>query len=209
MLASEEITKLAGSSGDSWWHALYTRHQHETVVSQALSSKGFEVFLPRYRAIHRWKDRQKELTLPLFPNYVFIRGGLDRMLSIVTTPGVHSLISWGGRPARIPSQEIDDVRRLVESPLRVEPHPFLKCGDRVRIKSGPLEGIEGILVRQTRGYRLVLSVEMLSKSAAVEVDVSAVERILATDSNRREKQAIVGGVSNHALHRSSFVFAGG
>ena len=209
MLASKEIPNLAVSSGESWWHALYTRHQHETVVSQALSSKGFEVFLPRYRTIRRWKDRQKELMLPLFPNYVFIRGGLDRMLSIVTTPGVHSLISWGGRPAGIPSQEIDDVRRLVESPLRVEPHPFLKCGDTVRIKSGPLEGIEGILVRQTRGYRLVLSVEMLSKSAAVEVDVSAVERILATDSDRRKKQAIVPGVSNSALHRSSFVFAGG
>ena len=101
------------------------------------------------------------------------------------------------------------LSRFVESPLRVEPHPFLKCGDTVRIKSGPLEGIEGILVRQTRGYRLVLSVEMLSKSAAVEVDVSAVNNIQATDSDRREKQAIVPGVSNSALHRSSFVFAGG
>ena len=201
MLRNEEIANLAGSPCLSWWHALYTRHQHENVVAQALSGKGFEVFLPQYRTVHRWKDRQKEILLPLFPNYVFIRGGLDRMLSIVTTPGVHSLVSWGGRPADIPSEEIEAVRRLVESPLRVEPHPFLKCGDLVRIKSGPLEGIEGILVRKTRGYRLVLSVEMLSKSAAVEVDVSMVERVRAAETNRREKQRIVPGVPYPVAHR--------
>jgi hypothetical protein len=80
------------------------------------------------------------------------------------------------------------VRRLVESSLQVEPHPFLKCGDRVRIKSGPLEGIEGILVRKTRGFRLVLSVEMLSKSAAVEVDVSMVERLRPVEPIGRDKQ---------------------
>lgn len=208
MLASKEIPNLAVSSGESWWHALYTRHQHETVVSQALSSKGFEVFLPRYRTIRRWKDRQKELMLPLFPNYVFIRGGLDRMLSIVTTPGVHSLVSWGARPADIPAEEIETVRRLVESPLQVEPHPFLKCGDLVRIKSGALEGIEGILVRKTRGYRLVLSVEMLSKSAAVEVDMNMVECVRAVETNQGEKQRSVTGVSYPSLHRPYALSAG-
>jgi len=201
MLSTEEIANLAGGPCISRWHALYTRHQHENVVAQALLGKGFEVFLPQYRAVHRWKDRQKELLLPLFPNYVFIHGGLDRMLNIVTTPGVHSLISWGGRPADIPSEEIEAVRRLVESPLHVEPHPFLKCGDLVRIKSGPLEGIEGILVRKTRGYRLVLSVEMLSKSAAVEVDVSMVERVRGAVTGRGEKQKTGLGVYDPALHR--------
>ena len=88
MLGNEEIASLAGNPDIFWWHALYTRHQHENVVAQALSGKGFAVFLPQYRTVHRWKDRQKALLLPLFPNYVFIRGGLDRMLSIVTTPGV-------------------------------------------------------------------------------------------------------------------------
>jgi transcription antitermination factor NusG len=188
MLSNEEIANLAGSTYMPCWHALYTRHQHEKVVAQALSGKGFDVFLPQYRTVHRWKDRQKELLLPLFPNYVFIRGGLDRMLFLVTTPGIHSLVGWGGRPAQIPSEEIEAVRRLVESSLQVEPHPFLKCGDRVRIKSGPLEGIEGILVRKTRGFRLVLSVEMLSKSAAVEVDVSMVERLRLEEPIRRGAQ---------------------
>ena len=168
------------------WHALYTRHQHERLVAHALTSKGFDIFLPQYRAIHRWKDRRKELELPLFPNYVFIQGGLDRMLNILTTPGVHSLVAWGGRPADIPQHEIDAVRRLVESPLRIQQHPFIKCGDRVRIKSGPLEGIEGILVRSKSAYRLVLSVEMLARSAAVEVDVSMVERVRESEPVRKD-----------------------
>ena len=208
MLSNEGTASLAGSPCVSWWHALYTRHQHEKVVTQALMGKGFEVFLPQYRAVHQWKDRQKDILLPLFPNYVFIRGGLDRMLSIVTTPGVHSLVSWGARPAVIPSEEIEAVRRLIESPLKVEPHPFLKCGDLVRIKSGPLEGIEGILVRKTRGVRLVLSVEMLSRSAAVEVDVSMVERVGAAEPNQRERQRGGPGASYSVAHRS-YVFGAG
>lgn len=179
--ASNEVTTQPGVS---WWHALYIRHQHEKVVAQALSGKGFEVFLPQYRAVHRWKDREKELLLPLFPNYVFLHGGLDRMLTLITTPGIHSLVCWGGRAANIPREEIEAVRRLVESAYAIEPHPFLTCGDRVRIKSGPLEGIEGILIRKTRGYRLVLSVEMLSKSASVEVDTSVVESLNSGDPNR-------------------------
>ena len=191
--------KSASSITADWasgWHALYTRHQYEKLVAQSLSAKGFEVFLPQYRTIHRWKDRRKELLLPLFPSYVFIQGGFDRMLSIFTTPGVHSFVSWGGRPAEIPQNEIDAVRRLVQSPLRYEPHPFLKCGDWVRIKSGPLEGIEGVLVRTKSACRLVLSVEILAQSASVEVDVSAVDRIRRTEVNRRGGLRIDRGVPN-------------
>lgn len=200
MLSNQEVTGPEGSRS-VWWHALYTRHQHEKVVAQALLSKGFNVFLPQYRAVHRWKDRQKEVMLPLFPNYVFIYGGLERMLNIVTTPGVHSLVTWGARPAEIPTEEIEAVRRLVNSPFEIEPHPFLKCGDLVRVKSGPLEGIQGILVRKTRGVRLVLSVEMLSQSAAVEVDIKIVERVSAGDPSRREipkKDEPAGFVSTSA-----------
>jgi transcription antitermination factor NusG len=184
---------FAASRWASGWYALYTRHQCERVVSQALSAKGFDAFLPQYRAIHRWKDRRKELLLPLFPNYVFIRGGLDRMLNILTTPGVHSLVAWAGRPANIPQEEIDAVRRLVESSLRIEPHPFLKCGDWVRIKSGPLEGIQGILVRKKSAYRLVLSVQMLARSAAVEVDISVVERVRGAEVDREDMLRIDRG----------------
>jgi len=161
---------------DEYWYALYTRHQHEKTVADILSAKGFEVFLPLYSAAHQWKDRVKRLSLPLFPCYVFIRASLDRRLPIVTTPGVYAFVGVEGRAARIPDAEIDAVHRTMDSLLHVEPHPFLRSGDWVRVKSGPLEGIEGILVRKTNRFRLVLSVEMLEKSVALEVDPSIVER---------------------------------
>lgn len=184
MQLAEENAGSEAKASAGMWHALYTRHQHEKVVAQALEGKGFNIFLPQYRTLRKWKDRKKEISLPLFPNYVFIQGGLDRQLQIVTTPGVHSLVSWGGRPAEIPLKDIEAVRRIIESSLPVEPHPFLKHGDLVRIKSGPLEGIEGILVRRIRGVRLVLSVDMLSRSAAVEVDGDIVERLTASPQAR-------------------------
>jgi transcription termination/antitermination protein NusG len=159
------------------WYALYTRHQHEKVVAQALASKGHEVFLPLYQTAHRWKDRTKVLWLPLFPCYVFVKGGLDRQLQIVTTPGFITFVTAGGRAAPIPEAEIGAVRRAVESSLRVEPHPFLKCGDSVRVTNGPLQGLEGILVRKKGLARLVVSVELLMRSAAVEVDAWNVERV--------------------------------
>lgn len=159
------------------WYAVCTRHQHEKAAARILEYKEFEVFLPLYKARRRWKDRVKELSAPLFPGYLFIREGLERLLPILTTPGVCNIVSCGGRPAAIPHSEIEGVRRIVESTLRVEPHPFLRSGDRVRVKYGPIAGVEGILLRQKNIARLVLSVEMLGKSAAVEVDATHVERV--------------------------------
>jgi transcription antitermination factor NusG len=159
------------------WCAIYTRHQHEKAIAQILSAKGLEVFLPLYNATRRWKDRTMHLSLPLFPCYLFLRGMKERRLEVVTTPGIVSILSVNGEVATIAESEIESVRRAVEWGNRVEPHPFLRCGDRVRVISGPLQGLEGILVRKKNLYRLVLSVEILERSAAVEVDVSAVERV--------------------------------
>jgi transcription antitermination factor NusG len=135
-----------------------------------LQAKGYEVFLPLYESMRRWKDRRKQLSLPLFPCYVFVRGALERRLPILTTPGVHMIICRGERVATIPEEEIAAIRRTVEGRFRVEPHPFLHCGDRVRVMRGSLEGVEGILTRKKNLYRLVLSVEMLAQSVAVEID---------------------------------------
>jgi transcription antitermination factor NusG len=159
------------------WFALYTRHQHEKAIARILSGKGLEVFLPLYNATRRWKDRTTHLALPLFPCYLFLRGVQERRLEVMTTPGIVSILSINGEPAPIPESEIESVRRAVERGNRVEPHPFLRTGDRVRVISGPLEGLEGILVRRKNFYRLVLSVEILERSAAVEVDISSVERV--------------------------------
>jgi transcription antitermination factor NusG len=162
----------------AWW-VLYTRHQHEKTVAEMLSAKGFEVFLPLYESIRRWKDRSKMLALPLFPCYVFVRGGLNRRLQVVTTPGVHMILFHGEHVAIIPEDEISAIRKAVEGPFRVEPHPFLKCGERVRVTRGSLEGVEGVLVRKKNLYRLVLSVDMMAQSVAVEIDAADVEPVTA------------------------------
>jgi|SRR5579875_459001 len=173
----------------SGWHALYTRHHHEKTVALTLKAKGFEVFLPLYSAFSRWKDRTKTVLLPLFPCYVFLQGGLDRRLEVVSTAGIHGFVSFAGAPASIPCNEINAIRRVVEQRIGIEPHPFIKCGDRVRVKAGPLEGIEGILVRKKNLARLILSVEMLGKSAAVEVDASLVERASGWDKFHMRRMA--------------------
>lgn len=162
--------------GTGWW-ALYTRHQHEKVVADMLGVKGLEVFLPLYESIRRWKDRNKMLALPLFPCYVFVRAEVGRRLQVVSTPGVHMILSHGERAALVPEEEIDAIRRTVEGSFRVEPHPFLKCGERVRVTRGSLEGVEGILVRKKSLYRLILSVNMLAQSVAVEIDAADVEPV--------------------------------
>jgi transcription antitermination factor NusG len=167
----------ARQDSDRAWHALYTRHRHEKAVAHILSNKRFEVFLPLYWTVHRWKDRNKQLWLPLFPCYVFLKGGFERQLDILNTPGVHSVVTSASRFAVIPDEEINVLRQMIENSTRVEPHPFLKCGDRVRVKSGALAGVEGILIRKKGQFRLVVSVEILGKSAAAEIDVSTVERV--------------------------------
>jgi transcription termination/antitermination protein NusG len=175
-MQSSNLCDLPAQPDSSWW-ALYTRHQHEHVVADMLAAKDFEVFLPAYTSIRRWKDRQKVLSLPLFPCYVFVKGAAHRRLQVVSTPGVHMVLSHGEKAAVIPEHEIHAIRQSVLGSLPVEPHPFLRCGERVRVISGSLEGVEGILTRRKSQFRLVLSVEMLEKSVSVEIDANAVEPI--------------------------------
>jgi len=159
------------------WNAVYTRHQHEKSVAESLAESGLEVFLPTYSTIRQWKDRKKELSLPLFPCYVFLRSSFERRLQVLSTPGVHFVVMFAGRPAAIPDWEMDAIRKGAESRLQVEPHPFLQCGDWVRVTSGALTDVEGILVRKKGSYRLILSAELLGKSIAVEIDAFSVKPI--------------------------------
>ena len=184
------------------WYAVCTRHQHEKSAARIMEYKNLEVFLPLYKARHRWKDRIKEVSVPLFPGYLFVREGLKRWLAILSTPGVSSIVSSGSQPVAIPFLEIEGIKRVVESTLRVEPHPFLKSGDRVRVKCGPIAGVEGILIRHKNVARLVLSVELLGNSAAVEVDATDVERIsgdtLRIDPNLRANSLSVRTDGRHS-----------
>ena len=129
------------------------------------------------------------LSLPLFPCYVFVRGSLDRRLQVVTTPGIHTILFRGEEVAVIPDQEIEAIQRVVNGPRSIEPHPFLKCGMRVRVIRGSLEGVEGILTRKKNLLRLVLSVDMLAQSVAVEVHGDDVEPCGGADKARQSPLA--------------------
>jgi transcription antitermination factor NusG len=175
--AEREDPESAGGDACQGWYAVYTKHQHEKSATTFLTRKGFEVLLPLYRAAHRWKDRMQVVAQPVFPCYLFIRTRLERKLEIVQTPGVFWLVGSGGHASLVPDSEIASIRKIAESSTYFEPHPYLTSGDRVRVLAGPLAGIEGILTRVKNRYRVVLSVELLQKAVAVEVDISAVERL--------------------------------
>jgi transcription antitermination factor NusG len=173
------------------WYALYTRHQHEKSIANMLTNKGFEVFLPLYRVGHRWKDRTKQLSLPLFPTYVFLWSCLARRIDVLKTPGVYEFVGSGGAPSVIPAEEIEAVRRAVATVSSVEPHPFLKCGDWVRVKAGALAGTEGILVRKKNLFRLVLSIELLNRAVALEVDATEVEKVARPGGLARKNEELL------------------
>lgn len=177
MRSTQKDTEILQFEAANNWHALHTRYQNEKAAARALSSKGHTVFLPLYGATHLWRGRPTQLQLPLFSGYVFIQGGIDRQLQILSTPGIISIVKSGGLPAIVPPEQIAAVRRIVEKSSRVEPHSFLQCGDRVMVISGSLQGLEGMLVRTKGAFRLIVSMELLGRSAAVEIDISCVQRI--------------------------------
>jgi transcription antitermination factor NusG len=167
-------------SARSPWLAAYAKHQHEKRAAELLARKGMEVFLPLYREVHQWKDRQMPVFLPLFPCYLFVRARLEQKLDILKTPGIFFLVENEGRACAIPEGEIAAVQKLVQNFPSVRPHPFLKTGDRVRISRGALSGVEGILIRVKNQHRVVISVNSLQKSLSVEVDLSVLEASAAS-----------------------------
>lgn len=178
-LVNTPVNKLETRPGGTVWYAAHTRHQHEKKVAGMLADKGFEVFLPLYAEVRQWRDRIKKVELPLFSCYVFLRGDLEQRLAIVSTPGVHGLVASAGKLAEIPEEEIQAVQDVISNRINVEPHPFLRCGDVVRVKSGALRGLEGFLVRKKGQARLIISVTLLERSVAAEVDANLVEKVTA------------------------------
>lgn len=159
------------------WFVAHTNANHEKRVAAHLNSRAIEHFLPLYSSLRHWRDRQVRLEMPLFPGYVFVRIAQSGQLRVLEIPGIARLVGFNGRPYPVSEGEIESLRRSVTNGLHIEPHPYLKTGCRVRIKRGPLQGAEGILVRKKNTYRIVLSLELISRSAAVEIDAADVERI--------------------------------
>jgi transcription antitermination factor NusG len=139
--------------------------------------RSVEHFLPLYESVRRWKDRRVHLQLPLFPGYVFVRLALHDRLQVLQVPSVARLVSFNGTPAALPEAEIAALKAGLERGVRMVPHPYLKVGRRVRITTGPLEGLEGILVREKNALRFVISLDLIQRSIRLDIDASSVEPV--------------------------------
>ena len=167
------------------WYALRLRPKSENLASATLRGKGYEEFLPMYRSRRRWSDRVKELDLPLFPGYLFCRFDVqDRLLPILTTPGVISIVGAGKTPVAVSDEEIAAVQAIVRSGLPAQPWPCLTVGSRVFIERGPLAGFEGIALSVDKAFRLVVSIPLLQRAIAVEIERDWIRPILNASSPR-------------------------
>jgi transcription antitermination factor NusG len=163
---------------DAQWFAVYTSSRHEKWVTTNLMQRQIESFLPLYEKVHHWSKRTPvRLKLPLFPNYVFVHTPPQGRISVLAVPGVIAIVGRGNVPSPLPDHEIEMLRSSLEQG-RFEPHPYLGAGERVRIRSGALEGIEGIVVRRKNEVRVVLTLELIQRSVAIEVDTDCLEPVL-------------------------------
>lgn len=177
--ATAIVDAPATQPGDSAanWHALYTAPRHEKSVARQIERRDIACFLPLYRSVRRWKDRRKELELVLFPGYVFVRITLQNRLRVLQLPGAVRLVTFNGQPAVLPQDEIENLRnRLANSP-NIEPYPYLRVGRRVRVRGGPMQGLEGIIQRKKDRCRVIFSIDLIMRSVAVEIDEADVELV--------------------------------
>jgi transcription antitermination factor NusG len=157
------------------WYAAYTRANHERCVARELAERGVQNYLPQYESVRKWKDRQVALPTPLFPGYVFVHIALQNKLQVLQVPGVAWLVSFAGKPAPVPAEDFERISGLLRQGLRATPHPYLQAGRRVRVCSGPFEGLEGIIVRRNNRKRLVISLELIQRSIAVDLEEAILE----------------------------------
>lgn len=152
------------------WYAAYTSANHEKRVAEQLGVRNVEHFLPLYASVRRWKDRRVTLQLPLFPGYVFVRMALRDRLIVQQVPGLARLVGFNGEPAALRDEEIGALRASLASGVCVKPHPYLQVGRRVQVKSGPMTGLQGILLKRKGRLRVVISIELIQRSVAMEMD---------------------------------------
>ena len=156
------------------WFALQVRTRWESSTSLLLSGKGYQTLLPTYKASRRWRGRVREINAPLFPGYVFCQFDVHKRLPILVTPGVLALVGRGRVPTPVEEVEIANLRMIISSGLGAEPWPYLEVGQKIRIESHSLQGLEGILIQFKGNRRIVVSVSLLRRSVALEIDRSCV-----------------------------------
>jgi len=152
------------------WYALQVKARHERATAVHLSARSMEIYAPVYVTKERWSDRIKQLERPLFPGYVFCRFRTDQRLAVLTTPGVMSIVGFGTVPAPVSEDELQAVRAIARSGLPYSPWPYVRVGDGVRIEGGCMQGMRGTLVRTRDQFRVVVNIELLQRSVAVEID---------------------------------------
>jgi transcription antitermination factor NusG len=152
------------------WYAVQVQSRRTSLAFDTLCGKGYETYLPLYRSERRWSDRVKKLDLPLFPGYLFSRFDVLHRLPVLTTPGVTGIVGAGKTPLPVEDEEIEAVRVVLRSGMKAQPWPFLGVGSRVYLETGPLAGVEGIIVNTDKVYRLVVSVSLLQRSVACEIE---------------------------------------
>jgi transcription antitermination factor NusG len=157
------------------WYVAYARPRHEKHIARQLAERGVGSFVPLYTSVRRWKDRRKRLELPLFPGYVFVQIALQCKLDLLRLPGVVDLVRFQGRPVPVLSGEIESLRQGLSGACLVHPHPYLQAGRKVRIRGGVLQGVEGIFVRRRGQTRIVLSVSLIQRSVAIEIEEADLE----------------------------------
>jgi transcription antitermination factor NusG len=187
------------------WYALHVRTRFEKVVARNLKGKGYEEFLPLYRRANRWSDRIKQIELPLFPGYVFCKFDPQERLPILTIPGVNSVVGSGKNLLPIDESELTTVRAVLKSENLCEPWPFLEVGQRVRVEYGPLAGTEGLVLMAKNTYRLVISVNMLQRSVAVEIDrecLKPIDRSPASTAKNAKETILVTTTNPEELIRA-------
>lgn len=160
---------MVDSNGTPRWFALKTRSRHEKLVRDRLAAQGVEEFLPTVTRLSQWKDRRKEIVVPLFAGYCFARFAWPDRLAVQKTSGVVAIVGGGDRPEPIPDEEIEAIRQLMASTLRYDPSPYLREGMLVEVAKGPLQGVRGLLVRKGTRHRLVLAVHLIQQAVAVEI----------------------------------------
>jgi transcription antitermination factor NusG len=157
------------------WYAVQTLSRHEKVVRSQLQKRNVEHFLPTIKRLSRWTDREKEVEVPLFAGYCFAKLAWEDRLAVLQSQGVVRLVGSTGRPEPIPAYEIASLRTLLEGHRsKLVPHPYFEEGMLVEVTNGPLRGVKGRLIREARYARLVLSVSLIQRSVAVEIDVNSV-----------------------------------
>jgi transcription termination/antitermination protein NusG len=154
-----------------WWYAIEIRHRFETRVVQQLSRSGVETFLPEREEVHRWSDRKKTVKIPLFAGYAFVRlnGSRATRLRVLQTAGVLGFVSAMGEAIPVPSEQIEHLRRLLQQKVLCSLHAFLKSGQRVRVRGGCLDGVEGVLA-ESGDKHLVISIDCLQRALAVRIE---------------------------------------